>query len=134
MKAKGFAGIILLFALILSVSLLLNANNETRNSPSYKEIIPDAKIILNNYELVLKQAIQDCYLLPGNDQKISCIDNNANTLLMKSNSLNKLQCSKSSPNNYAIKKFYIDIYCSETIENNWKGTIKIDINKRIHIG
>jgi len=133
MNAKGFAGIILLLAVVLAVALLLNANNETRNASSYKEILPEAKTVLNNYELTLKLAVQDCNWQLGNDTIRSCIDNNATTLLSKINSSNILKCSRSTITNPSPKKFYIDLNCSETAEKDWKAAIKLDLNKRIYI-
>ncbi|MFA5125583.1 MAG: hypothetical protein WC462_01090 [archaeon] len=134
MKTKGFAGAILMLAILLSVALLLNANNETRNAPSYKEILPEAKIVLNNYELALKQAVRDCDWELSKDEIRACIDSSATALLLKSNSLNMFKCSKTNATNHSMKKFYIDLNCSEIVEKNWKTSIKLDVNKRIYIG
>ncbi len=113
-KSKGFGGLLLVFAIFVAAIFLISTTTQLRESNSMKEQLVESKIVLTNYEINLKQSTLDCNWSKTIDLN-TCIDNNANTLLAKENTVqNFLNCTKINPVTTisAGNKYSIDLNCT----------------------
>jgi len=96
-KKKGFGGFLLVFAIFVAAIFLLSINTQTLQTNSLKEEIIQSKIVMTNYEIILKQSTVDCNWKKLSAEISNCIDNNANTALAKENTIQSfLTCSKTN--------------------------------------
>jgi len=131
---RGFGGLLLVFAIFVAAIFLFSTTTQLRESNSMKEQIVESKIVLTNYEINLKQATLDCNWSRTIDLN-TCIDNNANTLLTKENSVqNFLNCTKLNPVNTITtgSKYSIDLNCI-TKPPTTQNDLSIYIQKTINI-
>lgn len=130
-KMKGFAGILLLFAIIIAAGILLTANMQTKQEYSFKELIPQEKSFVSEYEINLHQMAAGCNWDSGDIA--SCIDSNAILLDTNMNAKSRVKCAitKSSAK-IDINRYSMAIRCgtSSTIAPN---SITIDQNKQIFV-
>jgi hypothetical protein len=133
---KGFGGITLAFAIAVAAALLLSVNVTTINSYSYKEIVPEAKQTISNFELVLNHAAEDCNWSLGVAQVQNCIDSNANAILARMNKTNGVKCTKL---NNAIPEsdlntFKFDINCAIGTIVGSRSQVNLRTSQKIFIG
>ncbi len=133
---KGFGGIVIAFAIVAAAALLLTINITTINSYSYKEIVPEAKQTIANFELVLNHAAEDCNWELGVGQLQNCIDSNAASILARMNATGGVKCTKL---NNAIPEsdlytYKFDVNCSIGTITGSKSQVNLRTSNKIFVG
>jgi len=132
---KGFGGIVIAFAIVAAAALLLTINTTTINSYSYKELLPQAKQTIANYELVLNQAAGDCNWELSNAQIRSCITQKATTLFSEINETNGIKCILGTMQAEADNNTYhFDLNCTSGTVIGSNNKMNLKISQKIFVG
>jgi len=126
---KGFAGIILLIAIVAAVGLLTIQNNYSLNSTEYKELLPKTKSFMNEYELNLQLMMDDC-----NTQiksATNCMGQDASVLLSITPSF--MQCNTGQIHSLPDYQYSLDLNCIGFVQNNGKTALAISTIKKVTI-
>ncbi|MEI7961675.1 MAG: hypothetical protein WCI04_05050 [archaeon] len=128
---RGFAGVLLLFSVMIVAGILLTTNMQTKQNYSFKEIIPEMKSEITSFSLTLAEMTQNCDFASGAE---TCIDQNANVLMAKMpirNINNPIYCINTSPSRISTTNTYkLSINCKAQ-SNICQISIIIDLNKEI---
>ena len=127
---KGFGGILLLLAIILASGILLMSNMQTKQDYSFKELIPQTKTQLTNFEITLKQMTQGCDFTDATLAKI-CIDGNASNLFNAQQLTGKCTYTVASQIG-STQKYQLNLFCKKSVAIG-ANAITIDTNRLIII-
>lgn len=115
---KGFAGIIIAFALLMAAGLLLGINTPIQHQSYSKEIIPELKNKITEYTLAVNGAAQGCdWSLPGSAK--NCIDTNSAAALLRINQANSwINCINPAGQSSQIDQntYKIQLDCNATLQ------------------
>ena len=131
---RGFAGIILLFGIIIAAGILLMSAMQEKQEYSFKELLPEMKTKTASYAITLQQMSEKCDWTENPVNITTCIQNKADLLFNQyafENTQKTINCSKTIVT-YDAPKYKLALICHAQA-NSGENSINIDSNKEITI-
>ncbi|MCX6804205.1 MAG: hypothetical protein NTY48_06610 [Candidatus Diapherotrites archaeon] len=126
---KGFLGIILMFAAVMTGIMILGATTTMQMENPQKENITKMKSHYLSYEATLKQMTKGCN---WTSVPVTCVDNNSNLLLTEYNAQKTITCAKYPGGNYIDAVAY-DLNCTIKTTRGKNIPLTITTSKKIII-